>query len=781
MPSGFPANASIPASPGVPRPSVRPSGRGAIALAACVATLATAGMARAQSTVAPWTRTVPAFAEAQRQARAGRPDAAVALLDGLRDGGPDADVPPPPALDYAAGRILDEAGRPDEALARYRAAAASPLADAALFRSGRLRLARGDVAGARADLGAVSPASDAFVPARLLLADSLVREGRFAAARVVADDLLQDDLSGTALFGARMARVAALAASGATARAASEAFLAWLHAPGRREAADASSTLAALGAAPTPAHATLRDLVQAHGRALEAMARQARRGSKRLARQDPGLPALIQGVAARSARRTRERAVTLLEQAVERAADARVRGYAMLSLGRALVAVDRDEDALARFLALRDAEPDGPFAAGAIFDASRCATRLGDTRQATALLERLAREHPEGGLLARVRWELVLSELVAGRDAAALDRLDAALVRLDRGDGVAFGAVERLRYFRGVVLERLGRPVEARADLERVARGDPWSYYGVLAAGRLGRGDAGRTVRPDPAVGRWPGPLPDTRPSQDALSAADVAASGAAGPVWLWRLGFVDEARAQLAARARLGLLDEAGTRLRARMDALGRGPAGAMAAHDAIRGAYDPDDPAPFVAAHPRPYADAVEAAARETGVDPALVYAVMRVESRFQSRARSPAGAVGLMQVLRSTARRVASVALGDRRIASRVARPAQNVRIGAALLGALDGHFRGHLPLVLVGYHAGSGAARRFHRVFGHLPTDVFVEVLPYAQTTRYIRRVIGLAAAYRALYDDGTRGPVRVAPALPDGLGPFLERPAGVPGA
>ncbi len=736
--------------------------------------------ARATAQPALWAEEVPGYADALRLARLGHPDAAVERLESLRRVDPADDLPPGPVIDFTAGRILEEARRVDEALTRYTAAVDSPLSDAALLRAGRLRLAQGDAAGARADLGGVSPASGAFSEARLLMTDSLLREGRFEAAQVIADDLLQDELSLADLFAARMARVNVLAAEGRIERARSEAFLAWVHASTEAAAARAATRLAALGDTPGPAHRVLRNLIQAHGRVLQQMAKQVRRGPTRFARLDPGLPSLIQGVAARSIRRTRDRAVTLLEQAVAHAVDPRVRDYAVLSLARALVATGQDDQALVRFLSIFQATTPGPFAAHAGFEASRCATRLGDSEQAATLLETLAQDHPEGGAVARIQWERVLAALVAGDDATALERLDAALVRMDRGGGVTFQAVERLRYFRGVVLARLGRKDAAERDWQRVARGDPWSYYGVLAAARLGPARAPAT-KPDTEAGRFPDRLPEDSPPLGATPETPGHRPDLNGPLWLWRMGLAREARADLTARARLGMLDEDGTRLLARMIGQGRSPRGVLAMQEHLRGTFDPDDGALFVAAHPRPYAEAVDTAAQATGIDPALIYAVMCVESRFSPRARSPAGAIGLMQLLRTTARRIASVTLGDRRIAARVTRPSTNILIGASLLQELGGHFRGHLPLMLVGYHAGSGAARRFHRTFGHLPTDVFVEVLPYAQTVRYIQRVVGLAAGYRALYDDAARGPLQIDPDLPKSLGPFLERSAPVPGA
>ena len=97
-----------------------------------------------------------------------------------------------------------------------------------------------------------------------------------------------------------------------------------------------------------------------------------------------------------------------------------------------------------------------------------------------------------------------------------------------------------------------------------------------------------------------------------------------------------------------------------------------------------------------------------------------------------------------------------------------------LGTAFLGELARHFRGHLPLMLVAYNAGPGAARKFYRRLKDFPTDIFVEAVPYSATVAYVKKVIGLAAGYRAMYDEGERGPILVPSALPETLGPFLER-------
>ncbi|MCA1591689.1 MAG: lytic transglycosylase domain-containing protein [Acidobacteria bacterium] len=104
---------------------------------------------------------------------------------------------------------------------------------------------------------------------------------------------------------------------------------------------------------------------------------------------------------------------------------------------------------------------------------------------------------------------------------------------------------------------------------------------------------------------------------------------------------------------------------------------------------------------------------------VDPYLVFCVMEHESHFNSRALSPVGASGLMQLMPGTAARFGVRNSRD---------PAQNVMGGTRYLKELLGRFSNRVDLVLAGYNAGEGAVVRF----GH-------RVPPYRETRNYVRRI------------------------------------------
>jgi len=105
--------------------------------------------------------------------------------------------------------------------------------------------------------------------------------------------------------------------------------------------------------------------------------------------------------------------------------------------------------------------------------------------------------------------------------------------------------------------------------------------------------------------------------------------------------------------------------------------------------------------------------------GVDPLLLYSVMHQESSFKSRAISPKGARGLMQLMPGTAIRYGVTNIFD---------PRQNIEGGARYLRFLLEHFDGDVNLALAGYNAGEGAVEKYGW-----------RIPPYAETQEYVRRI------------------------------------------
>ena len=128
------------------------------------------------------------------------------------------------------------------------------------------------------------------------------------------------------------------------------------------------------------------------------------------------------------------------------------------------------------------------------------------------------------------------------------------------------------------------------------------------------------------------------------------------------------------------------------------------------------------------------VLAVARAYDIDPLLLHAIAHVESRHDPLARSPAGALGVLQVMPDTARRFG---VGDPR--SALYDPAVNLEVGAAYLKTLQARFGNDLALVLAAYNAGEGAVERHGN-----------SVPPYAETRGYVRQVLAEYQALRAAF-------------------------------
>jgi soluble lytic murein transglycosylase-like protein len=129
------------------------------------------------------------------------------------------------------------------------------------------------------------------------------------------------------------------------------------------------------------------------------------------------------------------------------------------------------------------------------------------------------------------------------------------------------------------------------------------------------------------------------------------------------------------------------------------------------------------------RPFGTVVARAAARFGVEPALLHAVISVESGYNPRAVSKRGAAGLMQLMPATAKRYGVVNVFD---------PAENVRAGAQYLGDLLKLFDNDLKLALAAYNAGEGAVLKYGK-----------SVPPYRETAAYIPKVFDFYEKLRSL--------------------------------
>lgn len=132
--------------------------------------------------------------------------------------------------------------------------------------------------------------------------------------------------------------------------------------------------------------------------------------------------------------------------------------------------------------------------------------------------------------------------------------------------------------------------------------------------------------------------------------------------------------------------------------------------------------------------HAKHIRAAARNVGVDEQLLKAIATAESGFNASAVSPAGAIGLMQVIPDTAARFGVAGDPKRSIAQKLKDPAINVPVSARYVRYLQGLFPGRTDLVLAAYNAGEGAVQRYGN-----------KIPPYKETQNYVKTVMTLYAS------------------------------------
>jgi hypothetical protein len=138
-----------------------------------------------------------------------------------------------------------------------------------------------------------------------------------------------------------------------------------------------------------------------------------------------------------------------------------------------------------------------------------------------------------------------------------------------------------------------------------------------------------------------------------------------------------------------------------------------------------------------------------RRSGVDPLVLLAIIRQESRFQADALSSAGAVGLMQLMPRTAAKTAQKERLPKPRKRDLTRPDLNVRLGAAYLSGLLKHYRGDYFRAVAAYNAGEAAvARWWEGTGGDHPT--YLERVSYKETRFYLRRVFLNLLQYYRIY-------------------------------
>jgi peptidoglycan lytic transglycosylase len=293
-------------------------------------------------------------------------------------------------------------------------------------------------------------------------------------------------------------------------------------------------------------------------------------------------------------------------------------------------------------------------------------------------------------------------------------------------------ALSRAHYWRGRAAEALGATADARLSYQAAARYST-AYYGQLARAKLGF-DRIELRAPSPMLASDAATSDERAHAADMLyeiGERDVAFSFVADFAGASTDGAALEALGELTGRR-----NDAHAMLEIGKSALARGLA---LDHYAF----------PTIGIPPH------KQVAPE--IERSVIYSVARTESAFDQRDKSPANAVGLMQVTpeagRDTAKRFAVAYDWDRMVSD----PVYNTQMGAAELSALLSEYRGNQIMTFAGYNAGRGRVKEWVQAHGDPrdpnvdPVD-WVERIPLSETRNYVQRVMENVQVYRARFED-----------------------------
>ncbi|HUF50399.1 MAG TPA: transglycosylase SLT domain-containing protein [Longimicrobiales bacterium] len=318
--------------------------------------------------------------------------------------------------------------------------------------------------------------------------------------------------------------------------------------------------------------------------------------------------------------------------------------------------------------------------------------------------------------------------LVEGRARAAAELYETRYRRADTSPAER----QQLGYWWAQSLQRAGAADSAQTVLRDVRALDAYSYYG-MRAGELLEEDM-------PPLADAPAITPDMRTQvARAIDVIDILREAA-----LTAEAAFEAAR--VAERHR-----DAQYALGSEYHARGQTATGVRIGRELLRaeGSWNRGS---LQLVYPFPFREEITGEAAANGLDPYLVAGLIRQESMFNPRARSIAGALGLMQVMPQTGTRVAN-AMGMRSFTpAQLTDAAVNLRLGTRYLADQIRMHSGRVIDAVAAYNAGPHRVARWSAFPEYRDDDLFAERIPYQETRDYVKIVQQNARIYRELYGD-----------------------------
>jgi soluble lytic murein transglycosylase len=292
-------------------------------------------------------------------------------------------------------------------------------------------------------------------------------------------------------------------------------------------------------------------------------------------------------------------------------------------------------------------------------------------------------------------------------------------------------------------LREAGRPDEALPWIDRTRarfRGTASDVAALFARLRLdvARDDWAAALRESDELGRM------TLPKASNTTPPEVA--------YLRAFSLEMSGQKEQAVKAYLGIADGAGSyygwMANTRLQRLGGGAKAAAAAREARVAAEVRRTAGDF----PAPYADVLVRASKQQKLDPRFVLSIMRQESSYKPRAKSAAGARGLLQMTPDQAAKYAPSVKLQNVTEDDLFKPEVNILLGSAYLGELNRMFPNLPEAVAASYNGGEDNVARWVVRAVHKDPGVFTSEVGFNESKDYVNRVMANYRAYKILYTE-----------------------------
>lgn len=431
--------------------------------------------------------------------------------------------------------------------------------------------------------------------------------------------------------------------------------------------------------------------------------------------------------------RKRNEAIPLLKQIARDYPRSPEAPKAIYQIGRVLWNRHDNAQALDYFRQIIESYPTSPYVERSRFAAADIYESFGRKQDAIALYESIVKGFPNSPVHDDAASRLAWLYYRNGQWPQAYTTFQ-GLANHANGNASRITAL----YWQGRTAEKLGNADDAIRIYRQIVDGSEESYYQALALRALVR--AGVTVEKPPAGA--PAPAVEADPPMSAEIIYHLSRARELFAISLHRLAVAELSEVDRLSKTHL--------RLRPLLmheyfnnQAYGRSLAIAnqLPTSQSGRNLYR----------FPLAYWEMIQQKAQERELDPYLILALIRQESLFDPQARSPASALGLMQLLPSTASRVARQIGVSPPSNEQLLQPEINLALGTQYLRDLLQRYSNDWLKAIAAYNAGEAAVDRWEKEILTEDPEEFVERIPYLETRGYIKLVMRNHRIYRRLYD------------------------------